>query len=326
MTNPPAHGEPDSGAYPYGPAAPRSADAPQPPPEAAGADPTSATTAEMFAATDADFELDPAARMIRAQIRTLKAVSFIALVVGSIGMLAAVIAEDSFDIGRNDLLLISIALFIIVTVPPTVLLVLGRRHKRREATRGSAISATVAGVICLLLGLITVGPTLVGTATAEIRDAIARTRPVTAAETAYSPADLAVEYQELVDTAAAAGGGVPKAGSDPLVRDHLCQLGNLDNGRSLSGTNFYLTALSADDALDAIEAAWNETGYSTQRYAEGEYPVDDYEDPDYLDHDDPMVTTEGGPFTWASAYVFDGYDAEGQLRLYVDYETICVAE
>jgi hypothetical protein len=302
---------PDPDASPYGPARTVPTTAP--------------TDPQTEPAPAPDSTSDETARAVRSHIVTWNTLAFVALLGGAVGMFAAVLAANDFDIGRSELLWISVTLFIIVTAPPIRLLVLGSRHRRLESTRSIATSATVWGIICLFFGLLAVGPTLVTTATAEIRDAIARTRPLTAAETAYSPADLADEYQHLVDSAAAAGGGVPKVGSEPRFRDNLCELGNLDYGRSLSGTNYYLTALSADEALDAIEALWTEDGYDTQRYAEGEYPITDYEDPDYLDHDDPMVIIDGGPFTWASAYVYDGYDAEGFLRLYVDYETICVA-
>lgn len=321
MTTPPRdnNDDDDDKVYPYGPPVPAA-------PINAAPVTSTPTTAETLALIDAEFVPDEESRRVTASIRGVKVLGVLALVGGAIGMFAAVIDREFGESRPSTLVFTSIVLLVVVCATPVWLLVLGRRHRQRLVTRSIAASATAWGFVLLVLGLMAVGPTLVTTAAAEIRDAIARTRPVTAGESAYSPADLAVEYQKLVDRAASAGGGVAKAGSEHLVRENYCELSNLDYGRALSGTNFYLTALSAEDALDAIEAAWNTDGYVTERYGEGEYPITDYEDPGYLDHDDPMVTTDGVPFTWASAYVYDGYDAEGQLRLYVDYKTICVAK
>jgi hypothetical protein len=310
---------PDPDASPYGPARTVPTTAP--------------TDPQTEPAPAPDSTSDETARAVRSHIVTWNTLAFVALLGGAVGMFAAVLAANDFDIGRSELLWISVTLFIIVTAPPIRLLVLGSRHRRLESTRSIATSATVWGIICLFFGLLAVGPTLVTTATAEIRDAIARTRPLTAAETAYSPADLADEYRTLVDDAAAAGGGVPM-GSDPIADDNLCELGNLDLGRSLKGIEFYLTDVPVDTALDAIEKLWQENGYTTQRFAENEYMESSFVDGEFaadsvdpypIGRDYPLVVADGGPFTWASAYVYDGYDAEGFLRLYVDYETICVA-
>ncbi|MGY4857162.1 hypothetical protein [Cryobacterium sp. AP23] len=326
MTHPPADGEPSAGPFPYGPAEPTAPDAAHPPatppaPESAREpDPDSAppSTAEIFAAIDAEFVPDEASRRVRGTIGILKVLGLIALVGGAIGMLAAVLRQEFGEAGPGTLVLTSIVLLVVVCAAPIGLLIMGRRHRHREVTRSAAVSATAWGVVLLALGLLAVGPTLVTSASKTIGDAAIRSRPPTAAETEFTPEELRAQAETLIaDLAAAAGGAVPDTllpGEDPPgVNSEPCELSNLGPGVVISSSDHrYDTPGDPIAALAGVEAYWRDAGYEPRRSG-GDTTVDGIH---------PQVRVSGGSIERVGVYATDDISYD----LIIEYESICVAE
>ncbi|PXA67874.1 hypothetical protein CTB96_14465 [Cryobacterium arcticum] len=266
----------------------------------------------------AEFVPDDGSRRVQRTIGTLKVMSVIALVGGAVGMLGAVLRRDLGDIELAAFVSISIVLLIVACAFPVALLVLGRRHRHREATRSVAGSATVWGVICVSLGVLAVGPALGNSVVGAIEDAAVRSSSPTPAETEFTPDEVRAQAESLLtDLAAVAGGAVPDTllpGEDaPGLRSEPCQLSNLGPGVIISSSgDRYDTPGDPLAALDAVEAYWRDAGYEPRRSG-GDTTVDRIH---------PQVRVSGGAIERVGVYATDdiGYN------LIIEYESICVAE
>jgi hypothetical protein len=261
---------------------------------------------------------DEAAVRAASVIRSVKVLSLFAVLGGLIGTLVAYLAYDIRRIELGALVVILSVLLVFVCAAPVRLLMLGRRHRRREATRRDAASATVWGVIFLGLGALAVVPALVGTAGWLLEDVATRSRPPTAAESAVSPAELRAQAEMMIADVAAAADARPAGvlpGENPAgLRSEPCVLSNLGPGViiSSSGYRFYTPGESVS-ALAAVEAYWREVGYDPRRTG-GDSTVDGIH---------PQVTISGGSIERMAVYAANDitYDT-----LLIEYASVCVAE
>jgi hypothetical protein len=242
----------------------------------------------------------------------------VALVAGAFGTFVAYLYRDLQEISLATLVLISGFFLLLVIVFPIILMVLGNRHRHREVTRGPARSATVWGVICLTLGLLAVFPTLVGSVSEIIADAAIRSRPLTAAETEFTPAELRAQAESLIADLAEAADAVPasvRPGEDPPgFRSEPCVLSNLGTGVIISSSDYrYHTPGESVLALDGVEAYWRAADYQPRR-SSGDTTVDGIH---------PQVRVSGGPIERMGVYATNDITYDSLL---IEYESICVAE
>jgi hypothetical protein len=244
--------------------------------------------------------------------------SLVALVAGAFGTFVAYLYEDLQQISLVTLVLTSGFYLLIVSVFPIILLVLGSRHRHREGTRGAARSATVWGVICLTLGLLAVVPTLVGSAAEIIEDAAIRSRPPTAAEAEFTPAELRAQAETLIAELATAADAVPAAvpaGQDPPgLRSEPCELSNRAPGVAIVSHDYrYYTPAESVVALAKVEAYWRAAGYEPHRSG-GDTAVDGLP---------PRVRVSGGPIERLAVYAHTAITSDSLL---IEYQSICVAK
>jgi hypothetical protein len=253
----------------------------------------------------------------RRVIRSVKVLGLLTLLGGLIGTFVAYLMEDLREIDLQTLVLISSLLLMLVCAVPVALLVLGNRHRRRESTRRAATSATAWGVIFLGLGLLAVVPTLVSAAGEIIADSATRSRPPTAAESEFTPAELRAQAETMfTELAAAAGGAVPDAllpGEDPPgFRSEPCELSNLGPGVIITSSGYrYDLPGDAVAALEGVEAYWLKAGYEPQRSG-GDTTVDGIH---------PQVRVSGGAIDLAGVYATDDVTSD----LLIEYSSVCVA-
>lgn len=277
-------------------------------------DPADAT----FAARDAEFVPDGASHRARRILLTMTVLSLVALVAGAFGTFVAYLYEDLQQISLATLVLTSGFFLLIVSVFPIILLVLGSRHRHREVTRGAARAATVWGVICLILGLVAVVPTLVGSAAEIIEDAAIRSRPPTAAEAEFTPAELRAQAESLIAELAAAADAVPAAvpaGEDPPgFRTEPCELSNRGPGVAVVSHDYrYDTPAESVAAFDGVEAYWRTAGYEPYRSG-GDTAVDGLS---------RQVRVSGGPIEWLAVYAHTASTSDSVL---IEYHSICVVK
>lgn len=275
-------------------------------------DPADAT----FAAVDAEFVPDEASHRARRILLTMTVLSLVALFAGAFGTFVAYLYEDLQQISLATLVLTSGFFLLIVSVFPIILLVLGSRH--REVTRGAARAATVWGVICLILGLLAVVPTLVGSAAEIIEDAAIRSRPPTATEAEFTPTELRAQAESLIAELAAAADAVPAAvpaGEDaPGLRTEPCELSNRGPGVAVVSHDYrYDTPAESVAALDEVEAYWRTAGYEPHR------PGRDTA----VDGLSPQVRVSGGPIKWLAVYAHTAITSDSLL---IEYQSICVVK
>ena len=267
---------------------------------------------------DTDTRETDSADNTRRVIRKASVLSLFAVLGGVIGTLVAYLSYDIRRIELGTLVLILSVLLVLVCAAPVRLLVLGRRHRHLEATRKAALSATVWGVIFLVLGVLAVLPTLAGTAGWLIEDAAARSRPPTAAESEFTPAELRAQAETMITDLAAVADATPSrvpSGTDPPgLRSEPCVLSNLGPGVIISSSGYrFSTPGESVAALDAVEAYWREAGYEPRRSG-GDRTVD-------LIH--PQVRVFGGAIERMVVYAPNDITYN---TLIIDYESVCVAE
>jgi hypothetical protein len=308
MTTPPPADDPADTALPYGP------------PAAAGPAAEATPDAEKAPANPPAREVlpDKAPGRVGRQINALKKLSLLTLVGGAIGTFLAYLAEDLREIDLHTLVLISSICLVLVCALPLVLLVMGSRHRRRKATRRAAASAAAWGVIVLGLGLLAVVPTLVGAAGEIIEDAAIRSRPPTAAESEFTPAELRTQAESLLGDLAAAANAVPATvhpGMDPPeLTSEPCVLSNLGPGVIVSSSDYrYYTPGESVSALDGVEAYWREAGYEPHRSG-GDRTVDRIH---------PQVSVSSGPIDLMGVYAPNDITYN---TLIIEYQSVCVAE
>ena len=241
-------------------------------------------------------------------------ISTVLLLVGALIGTAYTELSTSFPGGpsREAVLRAEAVYLALVAVPSIWLLILAIRPvTRANGSRGPSASGIVIGAVCLALGLLFIGPPLLLASTGEIRDAIMRTQQPTAAETAYTPAELAAAADSFVADAAAEVGATAYSRPGLTTDEESCRVSNLDPGVSYRSTGYlFTTSADEEDILSTLAATWESDGYTTESYPRGP------------DIERPFVRAVGGIMTTAEATIVGADD----YNLVISFETVCVVE
>lgn len=268
------------------------------------------TIIETGSATESPSEDDRGRRRL---LVFLKISSLVLLVVALIGT-AYTELSTSFPGGpsQGGVLRAEAFYLALVAVPAIWLLILDSLPSTRpNGGRGPSISGAVIGLTCLALGLFFIGPFLFRATSGEIRSAIARSQPPTAAETAYTPEELEAAAEEFVADAAALVGATAVSRPGLATFGDSCRISNLDPGMSFRSTGYlFSTAVGEEDILSTLAATWEAAGYTTESYRRGP------------DIERPVVRAVGGIMTTADATIVGADD----YNLVITFETVCVVE
>lgn len=200
--------------------------------------------------------------------------------------------------------------FLLAVGPAVALLVTGLRVRRSPKSRVS--SATVVGVILIIVGALVTLPMLIGAIAGQVRIAVLRAQPLTAAETEYTPAELRMLVDTFLDDTTS---GLPQITRPPdasSMREEQCTLSNLSDGVYLTTLGeLYRTDATAEAAIAVVRDVWTQAGRDVQ-----------------TNPSRPGVSfTADGVFDYVSVVWVEAADPNKPVDYNLDFvfDTVCVA-